>query len=99
VPVPVYAPFDYRLGRHPFKVERWVRFPYGVPRCTVSLYAVAGRPLDTSYEASQTATRVLLARLDIARFLRVKCLRLHGGLPNLNRWVRIPLPAPSIIRH
>ena len=27
--------------------------------CTVSLYAVAGRPLDTSYEASQTATRVL----------------------------------------
>ena len=36
-------------------------------KCTVSLYAVAGWPLDTSYEASQTATRVLLARLDIAQ--------------------------------
>ena len=28
---PTNASFDYRLGRHPFKVERWVRLPYGVP--------------------------------------------------------------------
>ena len=63
------APFDYREGRHPFKVERWVRFPYGVPRCTASLYAVAGRlpqlqldPRSGLASASQTATRVLRKR-------------------------------------
>lgn len=49
------------------KLEILVRFRVPHPRCTVSLYAVAGWPLDTSYEASQTATRVLLARLDIAQ--------------------------------
>lgn len=27
--------------------------------------------------------------------MRVKCLWLHGGLPNLNRWVRLPPSAPS----
>ena len=48
------------------KLEILVRFRVPQPRCTVSLYAVAGWPLYTSYEASQTATRVLLARLDIA---------------------------------
>ena len=49
------------------KLELGVRLPHPQPRCTVSLYAAAGWPLDTSYEASQTATRVLLARLNVAR--------------------------------
>jgi hypothetical protein len=35
----------------------------------VSLYAVAGWPLYSRKQASQTATRVLLARLDIAQIL------------------------------
>ena len=42
--------------------------------CTVSLYAVAGRPLDTSYEASQTATRVLAkehSKIPVTTFLKV----------------------------
>ena len=29
--------------------------------------------------------------------MRVKCLRLHGGLPNLKRRVRISLPAPILL--
>ena len=58
------------------KLEILVRFRVPHPRCTVSLYAVAGRPLhpgmylrSRSTDASQTATRVLLARLDIAQIL------------------------------
>ena len=89
----IYAPFDYRLGRHPFKVKRWVRFPYGVPRCTMSLYAVAGRPLYHMKQASQTATRVLLARLDIASFMRVFSWE-RTQPSKLKKRVRIPSPAP-----
>ena len=42
--------------------------PQEPPRCTVSLYAVAGWPLYPGYDASQTATRVLLRRLDMAPY-------------------------------
>jgi hypothetical protein len=50
------------MGTHLFcKQELRVRFSPSPPRCTVSLYAVAGRPLDPRNDASQTATRVLLA--------------------------------------
>src|SRR5215510_11455608 len=31
IPLPLYrGPFVYRLGRHPFTVQRGVRFPYGL---------------------------------------------------------------------
>ena len=36
-------------------------------KCIASLYAMAGWPLYPRKQASQTATRVLLARLDIAK--------------------------------
>ena len=30
LPLSVRGPFVYRLGRHPFTVQRGVRFPYGL---------------------------------------------------------------------
>jgi hypothetical protein len=36
------GPFVYRLGRHPFTVQRGVRFPYGLLVTHESLFVISG---------------------------------------------------------
>ncbi len=57
-----------------------------------------GSSIDILLKRIYSAVRFRVAkRIVCFNKMRVKCLRLHGGLPNLNRGVRISLPAPKFI--
>ena len=71
-----------------------VRAHPGQPRCTVSLYAVAGRPLYPRKQASQTATRVL-AREHSTNFGLKVFMDAHKPV-TLEEGDRYPLGPPNI---
>jgi hypothetical protein len=63
--------------------------PVPCTRCTASLYAVAGRPLDASHEASQTATKVPFRSGTWQQF---RCQSVHGRTPACHAGRRGSLP-------
>ena len=56
-------------AHRPHKARRLDRYQLSPPKCTASLYAVAGQPLYHMHHASQTATRVL-AKEHSTNFMR-----------------------------